>query len=190
MSKTLSNLRHARSKKDFPFLSLAEDEYVVLKITRSRAGLIIIWFAEIVLALLLTLVLILLSNSDSSVAAPASLSILRIIILVVYFVLLLSGLIGTKVYLSNKLFITNKRAIEFSSNALFHTSTSVIELSRIEDVSFKKSGILDYAFRMGTIRLSTVGDEHTYTFPFIDTPTDEMQTISSLIHDLKTQSDE
>ncbi|MBQ6605362.1 hypothetical protein IJH66_00005, partial [Candidatus Saccharibacteria bacterium] len=53
---------------------------------------------------------------------------------------------------------------------------------RIEDVSFKQSGIFDYLFKIGTIRMSTVGDETTYTFPFVDTPTDEVEMIAHLIH--------
>ena len=67
-------------------------------------------------------------------------------------------------------------------SGLFTRSSNVIELSRIEDVSFKQNGFFDYIFRIGTIRMSTVGDETTYTFPFVDTPTDEVNLIAHLIH--------
>lgn len=185
MSKTLTDLRHTRSEKDFPYLSLLEDEYVVLSIARSRLGLIIVWFTEIVLFLLLTLALIVFDHSAPSqnFAGTDINSLVRVVIFILYGVLLLSGLIGTKLYLSEKLFITNRRAIMITHSYIFSSSTNVIELSRIEDVSFHQNGIIDAVFHMGTIRMSTVGDEHTYTFKYVDTPTDEMETISRLVHE-------
>lgn len=187
MSKTLTDLRHDRSAKDFPSLSLEPDEYVALKIVRSKLGLLIIWFAEIVGFLALTFLLIVF---DKPAPVPATVTVnsaalIRPIIFGLYGVLILTGLIGTKVYLSNKLYITNHRMIQISSNALFHESTNIIELSRIEDVSYTQSGIIDAIFHIGTIRMSTVGDETTYTFPFVDTPTDEINLIIHLIHENK-----
>ena len=188
MTQSLTELRHARSKNDFPFLNLEDGEYVELSITRAKIGLLIIWFFEIVSFLLLTLILVLFDNGLPAAAntiniAPsvAATSFLRIVIFILYGALVISGLVGTKVYLDNKMYITNKRAIQIASNALFHKSTNVIELSKIEDVSFKQAGIFDYLFHLGTIRMSTVGDETTYTFRYVETPTDEIQTISHLV---------
>ena len=183
MSKTLNNLRHSRSQQDFPFLSLEDGEYVVLKIARSKAGLVLIWFTEVVLFLICTLALILVDASGAATTfLSGSMTIFRLVIFIIYIFLFLSGAIGTKVYLDNKIYVTNHRIIQETSNALFHKSTNVIELEKIEDVSFKQSGLLDYIFHFGTIRMSTVGDETTYTFRFVDTPTDEIQTISHLVH--------
>ncbi|MBQ6570756.1 PH domain-containing protein [Candidatus Saccharibacteria bacterium] len=187
MSTTLTDLRHARSAQDFPFLSLEDGEYVVLSIARSRLGLIFVWFSEIVGFLVLTLILLSFGSSSDSALAPAT-SFIRLIIFCLYGVLILTGVVGTKVYLDNKMYITNKRAIQISSNALFHKSTNIIELSRIEDVSYAQAGLLDYLFHMGTIRMSTVGDETTYTFRFVDTPTDEIKTITHLVHETKSSS--
>ena len=193
MTQSLTDLRHARSKKDFPFLTLEEGEYVELAITRAKIGLLVIWFAEIVGFLALTLILVLFdngmlsSNALGAVANNSATNMLRMIIFILFGVLILTGLIGTKVYLDNKMFITNKRVIQISSNALFHKSTNIIELSRIEDVSFKKEGVFEYLFHLGTIRMSTVGDETTYTFHFVETPTDEIQTITHLVYQCKNK---
>ena len=83
MSKTLSDLRHSRSVQDFPFLSLEEGEYVVISITRSRMGLIMIWFTEIVLALICTLALILFDRSPNLVGSGPSV-ILRSVVFIIY----------------------------------------------------------------------------------------------------------
>lgn len=189
MKKTLEELRHARSKKDFPFLSLEDNEYVELVITRSKISLIFVLFFTIVSILLLTiLAIITFKNTPNDfllISSAFSGQVLTLLLFVLYAVILLIGVIGIKIHFGNKLFITNKRAIQVSVSGLFSKSTNVIELARIEDVSFKQSGFIQAFFRYGTIRMSTVGDETTYTFPFVDTPTDEIETISHLIHTLK-----
>ena len=37
-------------------------------------------------------------------------------------------------------------------------------------------------FSVGTLRMSTIGSETTYTFEHVDTPTDELETITHLVH--------
>ena len=192
MKKTLEELRHARSKKDFPFLSLEKEEYVELVITRSKISLIFIWFFTIVAILVLTLCAILLYQDFSTrvtlFPSKSTTQFFSLLLFVLYALIILIGFVGTKIHFGNKLFITNKRAIQISVSGLFSHSTNIVELSRIEDVSFKQSGIIQTFFHYGTIRMSTVGDETTYTFPFVDTPTDELDTISHLIHVLKKKS--
>ena len=191
MSITQTSLRHEKSKDAFPFLKLDADEYVVLAISRSKFGLIGIWFSVIVMFLLLTIALILRDQGTKSqgpmniIDTSGALGLLRPVVFVLYIFLVFFGILGTKVYLGNKMFITNKRVVQIAQDALFHKSTNIIELSRIEDVSFHRKGVLDYLFHMGTIRLSTVGDETTYTFHFVDTPTDEIETITRLVHEIK-----
>lgn len=188
MNKTLEELRHARSKKDFPFLTLEEGEYVELIITRTKYSLFFIWFTAIVTLLILLLILILLpkETGNAVMSTPAGIgSFITPLFLILFIFIVGVAFVATKVHFGNKLFVTNKRIIQLTETGLFAKSTNVIELSRIEDVSFKQIGIIQTIFHYGTIRMSTVGDETTYTFPFVDTPTDEIQTISHLIHTLK-----
>lgn len=63
MKKELSQIKHARSAKEFPNIDLAEDEYVILDIERSKLGIIVIWFMVGFLAIALTTAVILLSNT-------------------------------------------------------------------------------------------------------------------------------
>jgi hypothetical protein len=188
MKEDLMKLRHARSVKDFPEIDLDEGEFVELAIRRSRKGLILIWAGEVVGFAALTLVLILLRNGDGSEwfgLNEAAMGYLYMVIFVLYGVLLIAGLVGTFVYKHNLLVVTNHRAIQRIRSNLLASSVNIIDLESIEDVSFHQSGVLDYLFHMGTIRLSTVGDETTYTFPFVDTPRDELKTIASLVHKAK-----
>lgn len=184
MKPSLARIRHARSKQDFPFLSLEEHEYVELAIYRSKIGLILIWVGVLLAVLLLGLALAALLGFITSRATiqSSAMPYFWIILGSLYVVLLLGGLVASRIYLGNKLFVTNKRIFHYSVQALFSRSVNIIELSRIEDISFKQSSLLDHLFHYGTIRMSTVGDETTYTFPFVDTPTDEIDLIAHLIH--------
>ena len=51
MKSDLAKLRHARSKKDFPDISLEENEYVVLKIKRSSIIPVLVWTGVILAAI-------------------------------------------------------------------------------------------------------------------------------------------
>jgi hypothetical protein len=189
MKQDLEKLRHARSVKDFPEIDLEEGEFVELAIRRSKRGLILIWAAEVAGLIALTAILILFAvgGADGSIfnVNDAAKSYLYLIIFALYAVVIVSGLVGTFIYKNNLLVITNKRAIQKTRCNLLTSSTNIIELSSVEDVSFRKSGLFDYVFSLGTIRMATVGDETTYTFPFVDTPRDEIKTISSLVHKAK-----
>ncbi|MBR2586888.1 PH domain-containing protein [Candidatus Saccharibacteria bacterium] len=184
MKTSLARIRHGRSKKDFPFLALEEGEYVELLITRSKVGLILLWIGALAILVLLG------SAAATSIGAlsrnislkPEAVSSFWLLVVLLLIIVLIMGLVVSKVYLNNKMFVTNKRIFHFSAQSPFVKSSNIIELSKIEDVSFKQNGIIDHLFHFGTIRLSTVGDETTYTFPLVDTPKDELDLISHLVH--------
>lgn len=187
MKTDLQKIHHARSKKDFPEIDLEDNEYVVLHIVRSKIGLILIWASEVIGAILLTVALILIITGGPQTLGinTAAIDYLYIIIFALYALLIVSGTIGTLIYKSNHLYVTNRRVIQKSRPSLFVNSTSVIELQSVEDVSFSQAGLFDVLFKLGTIRMATVGDETTYTFPMVDTPRNELKTITSLIHKVK-----
>ena len=186
MKTSLARIRHARSKQEFPFLPLEEGEYVELALTRSKLGLVLIWggVAIALLGIILFATIISSSLSASSLGGipDSAMPYFFMLIISLSLALVVAGVVGMKIYNGNSLFVTNKRIFQNTMTGLFARSSNVIELYRIEDVSFKQSGIFDYLFKIGTIRMSTVGDETTYTFPFVDTPTDEVDMIAHLIH--------
>ncbi|MBQ1528025.1 PH domain-containing protein [Candidatus Saccharibacteria bacterium] len=187
MKPSLARIRHARSKQDFPFLKLEENEYVELLITRSKKGLVLIWAGVLLGMATLGVALALVINAITRGVAISAQSMTYFWLFLggLYVIIILGALISSKVYLANKFFVTNKRVIYYAQNSLFDKSANIIELSRIEDVSYKQSGLLDHLLSFGTLRLSTVGDETTYTFPFVDTPDDELEFIAHLLHKTK-----
>jgi hypothetical protein len=85
--------------------------------------------------------------------------------------------------------ITNKHVIQMVMKSPVATSVNIIDLQSIEDASFHQSGLLQKLFRYGTLRLSTIGDETTYTFPYSDVSPSELKAISKLITEAKAEKE-
>lgn len=190
MKSELEQVQHARSVKQYPNISLNDGEYVVINFKRSKMGIFAIWATVVAIIVLLSICIIAISrldffnNSFFNFGASA-LGYLRVGIVCVYVLIFLAGLVSHATYDGNEMYITNRRAIQKIRNSLFSNSTNIIELTKIEDVSFRQENMLQHILKMGTLRLSTVGDETTYTFPFLDTPKDETETIARLVMECK-----
>lgn len=186
MKKDLVKLHHARSAKDFPELKLEENEYIELIIKRSPIGMVLIWGAVVLASIILFVSSFIISfgNTDNLALGmdDSAKFYLQMIIVAIFSTVVVCGIIGSRVYKGNILYVTNKRLFQCNTTSLFSSSTNVIDLVSIEDASFKQSGILEYLFKIGTIRMATIGEETTYTFKYVDTPTDELSVISHLIH--------
>ena len=187
MKQELIKLHHARSEKDFPELRLEENEFVELAIQRSKIGLIFIWGAAIIGYIALIVAVIFLEFGSASLLSSSNLnhfakSYLYLIVLILFGIITISAFVGSRVYRANRLYVTNKRLIYHQTQTLFSKSVNVIELLSIEDVSFKQDNIADHLFKLGTIRMSTVGDETTYVFKGVNTPDDELDIITHLVH--------
>lgn len=193
MKTELARVQHARSAKDFPEIDLEQDEHVVLHIRRSRIGVVFIWtiVALMIIALSITLILLAASSSNNSVFSMNELSLryLRLGIFALYVVIFFGGVVGQNIYNSNQIYVTNHRLIQKSRNSIFAHSTNIIELRRIEDVSFRQSSLVDNLFHIGMLRMSTVGEETTYSLKYVDTPRDEVKTISHLVYECKQIKD-
>jgi hypothetical protein len=192
MKKELAKIRSAKSAKKYSDVSLEKDEYVVLCLERSRIGLIGIWACVGLVVLILCVAVIHIMGNSSTITDTSFIKMneqmmhgLRVLVLGLVVVMVIGGFLGQYIYNGNKMYVTNMRVIQKVRNSLFSNSTNIIDLKQIEDVSYKQNTLIDHIFHFGTLRLSTVGDETTYTFTLLDTPSDEVTTISHLVHERK-----
>ena len=165
-------------------ISLEAGERIVLEIKRTKIIPILI-FAGACLASVLLFALYILINAGNSFVFALDTNGRAFFLLVIAIVLgtvWIATLISLNVYTTNKLFVTNKRLIQRVANSLFDTAMNVIDLVSVEDVSFKQAGLFEHLFEVGTLRMSTIGDETTYIFKYLDTPTDELETITHYVH--------
>ena len=184
MDEGLVKIRHARSVKDFPHLKLEDDEYVEFVFRRAKICLLAI-VGAVASGLALILVALLFVVINQNAIDEMGKNFLFIILATLVAVAVLAGAIATMIYNGNRLFITNKHAIQMVMNSPMSTSVNVIDLQSVEDASFRQDGLLQKLFGYGTFRLSTVGEETTYTFPYSDIKPNELKAVSKLITEAK-----
>ena len=188
MDEGLVKIRHERSVKDFPFLKLEDNEYVEFAFKRARIWLNLILGSLSAGLILILLAFLLVLLGQSSIDATG-VSFLYIILGALLFAVLLAGLFTVIVYRGNRLFVTNKHVIQLTMLSPMANSVNMIDLASIEDTSFSQNGIMQKIFGYGTFRLSTVGEETTYTFKNSDITQEELRAVSKLVTIAKTADD-
>lgn len=184
MDESLAKIRHARSKKDFPFLKLEENEYVEFAFSRAKVCLFMI-FGGVTVGILAVLAMFLMVMGSNIDAIGKKFVFVLLVFLVI--TALMIGAVALIVYRGNRLFITNKHAIQMVMKSPVATSMNMIDLPSIEDASFHQNGLTQKILKYGTFRLSTIGDETTYTFVYSDVTPEELRAVSELITKAKEE---
>lgn len=184
MDESLAKIRHERSKKDFPGLRLEDDEYVEFAFKRAKICLFLI-FGGVGLGLAVVLLAFLLVLMGQSMVDEMGRNFLFVILAALLAAAIIIGLISLTVHRGNKLFITNRRVIQMVMTSPVVNSVNIIDLSSVEDASFRQENLLQSLFHYGTLRLSTVGDETTYTFKYSDITGEQLKEVTDLISNAK-----
>ena len=180
MDENLAKIRHERSKKDFPGLRLEEDEYVEFAFKRAKVCLFMI-LGGTAFGLIVVLLAFLLVLMGQSMIDEMGRNFLFIILTALLASAVIIGIVALTIYNGNKLFITNRRAIQMVMTSPVANSVNIIDLSSVEDASFRQDSIMQNLFHYGTFRLSTVGDETTYTFKYSDITGEQLKAVTDLI---------
>lgn len=184
MDESLVKIRHERSKKDFPGLRLEDDEYVEFVFKRASICLFLI-LGGTALSVILVLVAFLVFLLGQAMIDEMGQRFLFIILTALLFAAVIIGTIAFMIYHGNKLYVTNKHVVQLVMNSLVSSSENMIDLPSIEDVSFRREGIMQQMFHYGTLRLATVGDETTYTFKYADISSEQLKAVSKLVTESK-----
>lgn len=174
--------RHDQSVKTYPEITVDEDEYVVLSMRRHSLGYLLNIIFSSIIAVFLISAWIIICFLPNPFPIPANFKPqLSLIFGSITVLLILITYINYVVYRANRLIITNERAIQWISNTIMNQKKQVINLEAIEDISYSREGILQHLFDYGTVRLSTIGDESTYTFPFAPNPDKKAEFLSDVV---------
>ena len=184
MDGNLLKIRHDRSVKDFPFLTLDDDEYVEFAFKRAKIWLLMI-IGTIAAAISIVLFAFLMILMGQSYIDATARNFLHLIVALIIVFGLIAAWIAVIVYRGNQMFITNKRVIQLIMKSPVVKSVNMIDLPSVEDASFHQTGFLQTTLHYGTFRLSTVGDETTYTFPYSDISSADLRAVSKLITSAK-----
>ena len=163
--------RHEESVRNYPNVKVDEDEYVVIGLRRHGIGLFGIAAMTLFLFVAFVSSWILICFMPNNLNIPeAYIGNLSIFFATLTVLVLVSGYIGYWTYSANRFYVTNERAMQVISSSLLHQKTQVINLESVEDISFSRQGLLQHMLDYGTVRLSTTGDESTYTFHLARNP--------------------
>lgn len=169
---------HDRSVHDYPDIHFSPTEYVVIDVQRSPIGIVRIWlFALLVFIAMGTITILLHQTSPIAISPLVGVGL----IIATIAMSLLVGLIGTRIYRNNTFIVTNERVIANIQPTPFAKRTQNVELEHIEDCSLTQSNPAHHIFNYGTIRLSTVGDEQTYIFTYVDNPQEQFRIINHVV---------
>ena len=184
MDESLVKIRHERSKKDFPGLRLEDDEYVEFVFKRASICLFLI-LGGTALSVILVLTAFLIFLLGQAMIDEMGQRFLFIILTALLFAAVIIGAVALMIYNGNRLYVTNKHVVQLVMNSLVSSSENMIDLPSIEDVSFRREGIMQQMFHYGTLRLATVGDETTYTFKYADISSEQLKAVSKLVTESK-----
>ncbi len=184
MDEGLNKIRHERSKKDFPSLKLEDDEFVEFAFSRAKIYIFAVLLA-IMCGAAVVLAILLFALMQQDMLDDMGRNFLYIILSAIIIAALVAAVTAIYVYRGNKLFITNKRVIQMIMLSPVATSLNIIDLTSVEDASFRQSGLVQKLLHLGTFRLATVGDETTYTFKYSDISPSELKEVSKLISEAK-----
>ncbi len=189
MNEDLVKIRHARSEKDFPFLKLEDDEWVEFAFKRAKICYMLVFGAVAggLAVVLFAFLMVLLGQASIDAAGRNFMYVLLVIIVLIGLVF---GVVAAMVFRGNAMYITNKHVIQIVKKSPMAKSVNIIDLPSVEDASFHQSGFLQTFLHYGTLRLSTVGDETTYTFPYADISAHDLNAISKLITTAKEKKNQ
>ena len=133
MDSNLAKIRHERSIKDFPFLTLEDDEYVEYSFRRAKICLNLI-LGGTACGLIMVLLFFLVALMYQSTLDEMGKHFLFILLASLLAAAVLIGLIAVLIYRGNRLFVTNKHVIQIIMTSPFATSINIIDL--IESTKF------------------------------------------------------
>lgn len=180
--------KHDASHRMYPTLNLSENEYIITAVRRHPIGLIVpLTLGTIMIAI----ALIVLSNYQAIVTALSIGGPLALTSAIIVPILLFCAAIGLGmfviyyVYTNNKFYLTNESVIQEVQLTLFSRHEQTVSLGDVEDASYYQEGIFQDIFNYGTIRLSTQGDESTYTFNYADNPKERIAALNNAVEAFK-----
>jgi membrane protein YdbS with pleckstrin-like domain len=169
-------IKHDDSVEQYPEIQFSKTEYVVIDVQRTVWGLVLIWLVAI--AVFVAILLFAVTMITFSEVSPFT---MFIVVVALGIMCLIGGAIGQYVFRQNFFVVTNERVFARTQNTPFSYRTQNVEMEHIEDCSFRQSGPIQVMLDFGTIRLSTIGDEHTYRFTFVARPAEQFKTVNNVV---------
>jgi hypothetical protein len=182
--------KHEEAKRAFPFLNLSAGEYVLRVIERHSIGVFIpigvtILFIALTLSFMINYPLIV-DSTNLMIRLPSA-NAVWLMGGALCLLFAVGGYAAVWVYQSNRLYITSESVIQEIQVSLFSRHEQTVGLGKIEDVSYSQSGVMALMFNYGIIRLSTVGEEHTYRITYVSNPKEVVAQVNNIVEEFNRE---
>lgn len=174
---------HAISVHDYPELDLDENEYIIIDVERTKLFPILAHTVAIVGYLFFTVVAFL--DMHGWLLGIEGNGLFSVISFLVTIILAVVCYLALWIYNRNQMIVSNQRIFDKIQTSLFAYRMQSIELEHIEDLSHAQVGILAKIFNYGSVRFSTVGNEHTYELTFVHNPEEQIRIIKKAVHNVE-----
>lgn len=170
-------VRHDQSVHDYPYIDLSSHEYVIINVERSVWGVIRIWAIVMAIFIVTAIAMVFMTLMASSN------QILNIILIGAGLIIcsLLIGGMSVRTFHRNQFVVTNERVYMHIQTTPFSYRVQNIEIENVEDFSYSQTGFLENMLGYGSLRLSTIGDEHSYPFNFVANPEEQFKVINEVV---------
>lgn len=186
----VARLKHNRSKKTFPNLSLNEGDYVISLVSRHPIGLLVPFAMGLFLVLIS---FFLMFNYDSIAKAfqltsnMANSSVISSMIIIFIGLVVVGEYVAYYVFTNNKLYITNENVIQEVQTSPFSKAEHTVILENIDVASYIQNGIMQQMFNYGLIQLGTRGDKDPYLFTYAANPKEHIEILNNAIENFKNR---
>ena len=178
---------HEESKKKYHGLDLTDGEHVIINIKRHWIGRFQIW-AGVVLGIIVLLA----AAAFFFFADLKNVNFSDYLALICVLLALFTPFIGVvfiRDYDEDWMIVTNLRLINNTRHTVFASVIQDISLDKVEDVSASQVTIFEKMFDYGTVKMSTIGDEHTYKFTYVVSPLKQSKAVRRVIVDFHDKKD-
>lgn len=165
----------AEGRKHFNLIEFDPDESIVTEIRKDAVGLFMIFFTgAFVVGISLMAAYFVATVNFESLLDMSGLDAMRGVLMTACLLMVIIALIGTFIgsflYRSNVIYVTNEKIAQVLYTSLFHRKISQLSIGDVQDVTVAQKGILAHIFRYGTLVVETSGEQQNYTFTFVPDP--------------------
>lgn len=161
-------------KKYFELIEFDENEELLGEIRKHPIGLLIIELTGVIMAIIVMLAAYALiwgtKQLDSSLASDGVTAIVMIVGVLLALGVLGVSFIGSILYKSNVIFVTNEKIAQVLYKSIFDRTISQLSIGDVQDVTVTQKGLLARYFNYGTLVIETAGEQQNYTFTYVPSP--------------------
>lgn len=148
-------------------IKLDEDEKLIIKISRSKIGLLPLWLLALAVFLSVLGGVFTVAKYQDNLSPDISLGLAVLMILGVGAVVETIVLLAIQVYTSSRLFLTDERLILLARKGIFQQNVSQLSLIDVQDITVSQPHFTSNLFDYGTLTIETAGEKDNLIFKFL-----------------------